>query len=229
MAGRGDRQTQPRGGAGAGVQHVLPRPGAGGPPSRGGFTEAAERDLEWVRTHRESFPPGLQRSVNVALALVHAAGTKRDAATPVPTENRAETDAPMFTTDAWLTVADGFHFVPPRLVEMAPRIYVAQGYDFAEIAFVLTEDGIVAIDAGTTEANATAALAALRAVTDLPLRAVIITPRPLGSRRRDQRLPRTGRGGDRPGEFCRRTAHRQRDRGARSLFLWYRRPGAITT
>ena len=81
----------------------------------------------------------------------------------------------MFTTDAWLTVADGFHFVPPRLVEMAPRIYVAQGYDFAEIAFVLTEDGIVAIDAGTTEANATAALAALRAVTNLPLRAVIIT------------------------------------------------------
>ena len=79
------------------------------------------------------------------------------------------------TTDAWLTVAEGFHFVPPRLVEMAPRIYVAQGYDFAEIAFVLTDDSVVTIDAGTTEANVAAGLAALRAVTDLPLRTVIVT------------------------------------------------------
>src|SRR3546814_17907975 len=39
------------------------------------------------------------------------------------------------------------------LVEAAPRIYVAQGYDFADIAFVLTDDGIVAVDAGTTRSE----------------------------------------------------------------------------
>jgi len=38
-------------------------------------------------------------------------------------------------------------------LELAPRVYVAQGYDFGDVAFVLTDDGIVAVDAGTTEAR----------------------------------------------------------------------------
>ena len=66
-------------------------------------------------------------------------------------------------------------FCPPRLVEMAPGVYVAQGYDFADIAFVLTDDGVVAIDAGTTEANARTALAALRRVTAQPITHVLVT------------------------------------------------------
>jgi glyoxylase-like metal-dependent hydrolase (beta-lactamase superfamily II) len=74
-----------------------------------------------------------------------------------------------------VTAKDGFRFRPPRLIEMAPRVYVAQGYDFADIAFVLTGDGIVAIDAGTTEANARAALAALRQVTTQPITHVLVT------------------------------------------------------
>ena len=74
-----------------------------------------------------------------------------------------------------MTAKDGFRFRPPRLIEMAPRVYVAQGYDFADIAFVLTEDGVVAIDAGTTEANARAALAALRRVTAQPITHVLVT------------------------------------------------------
>src|SRR5260370_17250551 len=47
-------------------------------------------------------------------------------------------DEPQFVTDAWMTAEDGYRFVLPKLVEMAPRIYVAQGYDFADFAFVLT-------------------------------------------------------------------------------------------
>lgn len=141
-------------------------------PAELGWAETAVSDLEWMRAHRESFPPGLQRSVNDALARVHAAAGKGATQTA---DRAADADGPLFTTDAWLTDADGFHFVPPRLVELAPRIYVAQGYDFGEIAFVLTDAGIVVIDAGTTEANAAAALAALRGVTDLPLRNVILT------------------------------------------------------
>ena len=82
---------------------------------------------------------------------------------------------PVFTTDNWVTAKDGFRFRPPRLVELAPRVYVAQGYDFADIAFVVTDDGIVAIDAGTTEANARAALAALRRITAAPITHVLVT------------------------------------------------------
>ena len=54
-------------------------------------------------------------------------------------------------------------------------VYVAQGYDFADIAFVLTTKGVIAIDAGTTEATAREALAALRKVTAQPITHVIIT------------------------------------------------------
>jgi glyoxylase-like metal-dependent hydrolase (beta-lactamase superfamily II) len=58
---------------------------------------------------------------------------------------------------------------------MAPRVYVAQGYDFSDIAFVPTDAGIVAIDAGTTDANARAALGALRKVTALPITHILVT------------------------------------------------------
>src|SRR4029453_9764589 len=54
--------------------------------------------------------------------------------------------------------------------------HVAQGYDFGDISFLLTPDGIVAIDAGTTEANARAALAAIRRVTSQPIPHGILTP-----------------------------------------------------
>jgi alkyl sulfatase BDS1-like metallo-beta-lactamase superfamily hydrolase len=37
-------------------------------------------------------------------------------------------------------------------------VYVAQGYDFSDLAFVITADGIVAIDAASTPEHAAAAL-----------------------------------------------------------------------
>jgi glyoxylase-like metal-dependent hydrolase (beta-lactamase superfamily II) len=74
-----------------------------------------------------------------------------------------------------VTARDGFRFRPPRLLEVAPRVYVAQGYDFADMAFVLTDDGIVAIDAGTTEATARAALGALRQRSSRPITHVVLT------------------------------------------------------
>jgi glyoxylase-like metal-dependent hydrolase (beta-lactamase superfamily II) len=58
---------------------------------------------------------------------------------------------------------------------VAPRVHVAQGYDFADIGFVLTDAGIVAIDAGTTEATARAAVDALRRRVSAPITHVILT------------------------------------------------------
>lgn len=46
---------------------------------------------------------------------------------------------------------------------------------FADLAFVVTDAGVVAIDAGTSPENARAALAAFRQVSAAPLRAVIVT------------------------------------------------------
>ncbi len=74
-----------------------------------------------------------------------------------------------------LTARDGFRFGPPRIRSMG-NVHVASGHDFADIAFVVTSAGVVAIDAGTTPETAAAALAAFRQqVTAAPLRAVLVT------------------------------------------------------
>jgi glyoxylase-like metal-dependent hydrolase (beta-lactamase superfamily II) len=140
--------------------------------------EAAVADLEWVLQNKERFPHGLRRSVYRGLARAYTThGREADAKSALERSGYASLDPmlPVFTTDASVSARDGLRFRPPRLIELAPRVYVAQGYDFADIAFVLTADGIVAIDAGTTEANARAALAALRRVTSQPITHAILT------------------------------------------------------
>src|SRR5262249_16905367 len=56
-----------------------------------------------------------------------------------------------------------------------PGVHVAQGYDFGDIGFVSTDEGLVAIDAGTTEKTAGAALQALRRGTARPVSHVVLT------------------------------------------------------
>lgn len=140
--------------------------------------EAAVADLDWVLQNKERFPHGLRRSVYRGLARAYTTlGREVDAKSALERSGYASLDPtlPVFTTDAWVSARDGFRFRPPRLIEVAPRVYVAQGYDFGDIAFVLTANGIVAIDAGTTEATARTALAVLRRVTSQPITHVILT------------------------------------------------------
>jgi hypothetical protein len=63
-----------------------------------------------------------------------------------------------------VTADDGFRFVPRKFAELAPGVHVAQGYDISDLAFVVTADGIVVIDAATTPEHAAAALRALREI-----------------------------------------------------------------
>jgi len=147
-------------------------------PARFGKATAAVADLQWVLDTKERFPVGLRRSVYRGLARAYTTlgrGVEARAALERSGYPSLAPDVPVFTTDYWVTAKEGFRFRTPRLVELAPRVYVAQGYDFADIAFVLTADGVVAIDAGTTEAHARAALAALRRVTDQPISHVFVT------------------------------------------------------
>jgi len=140
--------------------------------------QAAVTDLEWVLGNKERFPIGFRRSVYRSLAKAYRTlGREKAAQEALERSGYPSLDPglPQLVTDYWVTAEDGFHFVPPRLVELAPRVYVAQGYDFADFAFVLTDDGIVAIDAGTTETHARAALDDLSRITDQPIRHVILT------------------------------------------------------
>lgn len=141
-------------------------------------TDAAVADLNWVLQNKERFPIGLRRSVYRGLARAYTTlGRQAEAQGLLERSGYPSLDStlPVFTSDFSVSATEGFRFRPARLVEMAPGIYVAQGYDFADIAFVLTADGVVAIDAGTTEANARAALGALRRITAQPITHVILT------------------------------------------------------
>jgi glyoxylase-like metal-dependent hydrolase (beta-lactamase superfamily II) len=147
-------------------------------PARFGRADAAVTELNWVLEHQEGFPPGLRRSVYRALAKAFTTLERpAEAAAALAQSGYPSLDStlPHFTTDFSVTARDGFRFRPPRLVEMAPGVHVAQGYDFADIAFVLTDTTVVAVDAGTTEATARAALDAVRRISSRPVSHVILT------------------------------------------------------
>jgi glyoxylase-like metal-dependent hydrolase (beta-lactamase superfamily II) len=147
-------------------------------PADFGKADAAVADLEWVLQNQERVPIGFRRSVYRALAQAYTTlGREGEAKAALERSGSPSLDPmlPLLTTNYSVTAKDGFRFSPPRLVEWAPKVYVAQGYDFADLAFVLTDDGIVAIDAGTTETNARAVLTVLRRISTQPITHLILT------------------------------------------------------
>src|SRR5581483_4562119 len=149
-----------------------------GLPARFGKAQMAIDDLRWVLDNKERFPVGLRRGAYAGLASASTTlGRDGDARDALARAGLSHVDPPqpVLTLDGSVTARDGFRFRPPRMLEPAPGVHVAQGFDFADIAFVSTADGIVAIDAGTTEDNARAALAALRRTTSAPITHVILT------------------------------------------------------
>jgi glyoxylase-like metal-dependent hydrolase (beta-lactamase superfamily II) len=128
-------------------------------PDAAGRAADAIADLELVLALAERFPAGLRRAAQHALADLRA----------------GVVSTPPLAVNYSIDDRDGFRFGPPQLVELADGVLVAQNYDFGDIAFIRTSAGVVAVDAGTTEANAAAALAALRAVTADPITHVVLT------------------------------------------------------
>ena len=145
-----------------------------GLPDCAGRADTAIADLEFVLAVRDQFPAGFLHSVHAALARAYACRGRTD-------EARAALDrlghAPdlSLVTDYLVSAEDGLRMTAPRLVEMAPGVHVAQGYDLADFAFVGTDDGIVAIDAASHPRHVEAALRDLRAVTRAPITHVILT------------------------------------------------------
>jgi glyoxylase-like metal-dependent hydrolase (beta-lactamase superfamily II) len=143
-------------------------------PARFARAQTAVDDLEWMLAHSAPFPPGLRRGAFRGLGKAYTTlGRSVDAERAF--ERAGGRDAPPALIDGSVSDASGFRFAPRELVEVTHGVYIARGYDFAEIAFIVTSAGVVAIDAGTTEATATAALAAFRKREKAPITHVLIT------------------------------------------------------
>jgi glyoxylase-like metal-dependent hydrolase (beta-lactamase superfamily II) len=132
-------------------------------------------DLELVVALPDRFPPGLRRSAYHGLAKLYAVAGRPEDAQRAKEKVGTERHESLLAVDFWVTDEAGFQFVPPRLVEVADGVHVAQGFGFSDIAFVHTGAGVIAIDAGGTPGNAADALAAYRAISTDPITHVLIT------------------------------------------------------
>ncbi|WP_170991231.1 MBL fold metallo-hydrolase [Herbidospora galbida] len=143
-------------------------------PGCAGRAGTAIADLEFVLAVRDQFPAGFLHAVQWALARAYeCAGRPQDA---LEARRRVGHDRDVaLATDYVADAEHGIRFGPPRLVERAPGVHLAQGYDFADFGFVVTGDGVVAIDAGSDPRHVEAALRDLREVTDQPVTHVILT------------------------------------------------------
>lgn len=143
------------------------------------FDEAARgvEDLEWVLDNAESFPVGVRRGALRALADGYAAvGRVEAAARALGESGHAGTDEEgLLATGFSVTAESGFRFQPPVLRTVADGIHHAEAYDFGDMSFVETPDGLVVIDSGTFPENSAAALAAVREITSAPVQTLILT------------------------------------------------------
>ena len=133
-----------------------------GLPAEAGHAEQAVADLEFVLAVRDQFPSNMIRAVYNGLAAAYAATGRDDLAAKAAADSglsSAPAEARLQFAGGWANAADGYRFTSPRLVEVTPGVQVAQGYDFGDFAFVRTESGVVAIDAGTAGHRVAAALA----------------------------------------------------------------------
>jgi len=138
-------------------------------PECAGRAETVAADLEFVLAVKDQFPPGFMRAVYEGLSHgYNILGRTQEA-------EAARSRSGQLITDYSVTASDGFRFVPQKLAELAPGVHVAHGYDFSDFAFVVTADGIVAIDAASTPEHWAAALHDLHAITSLPVTHVILT------------------------------------------------------
>jgi hypothetical protein len=141
---------------------------AGLPPDRR-RAEQAVADLEFVLAVADQFPPMLLRAAYHGLAAAHAVLGHDDQAAEAERKSglgAAPADTQLMFGGFWATAQDGFRFTSPRILRPEPGIQVAQGYDFCDLAFITTSDGVVAIDAGTTQDRVKAALSGIHPPAD---------------------------------------------------------------
>ena len=63
----------------------------------------------------------------------------------------------------------------PMITQVSESVWVASGYSPANISMIVGEDGLVIVDTGMMPAHAEKVLAEFRKITDLPVKAIILT------------------------------------------------------
>lgn len=148
-------------------------------PHRFGKTRQAVEDLEACLTHAADIPLGLNRGIYRGLAAAYRTlGDERRSRKMLANTGLESLDdprVPRVLGDISVDGMRGFRFGIRRMVREAYNVYVAEGYDFANLAFVIAPDFIVAIDAGTTEETAREAVSDLRKITEAPIKYIILT------------------------------------------------------
>ena len=139
--------------------HLLPKEGPYGAELAPVSTARAYQviaDLEFVLAARDQFPVLLLRAAHQGLAHAYRAlGRHQDAAQSLRRSGLGPTAmdrVPAFTSFS-LTARDGMRLSTPSTLSPAPNVHVAQSYDFGDFAFIETNAGLVAIDAGTSGAG----------------------------------------------------------------------------
>jgi len=131
-------------------------------PASAGHAEQAIADLEFVLAVRDQFPSNMIRAVFHGLASAYAAAGKDEKAADAAKASGLSSAPPNTRLQfgaGWVSAAEGFHMAAPRITEVSTGIQVAHAYDFGDFAFVRTDSGVVAIDAGTAPHRVRAALA----------------------------------------------------------------------
>ena len=174
-------------------------------PSRFHKASQAIEDLELVPgpSARSSARPGSGIYRGLAAAY-RTLGDQRRSQEMLDRAGLASLDDPLdprVLGDVSVDAARGFRFGGKRLVREAEGVYVAEGYDFANLAFIVADGFVVAIDAGTTEESARDAVAALRRSHASSDQVRHLDPWSLGPRGGPERRARAGRYRDRPCQF----------------------------
>lgn len=147
-------------------------------PALFGRAESAAAELEAMTTEGSGLPAGSLRPA--AFALAHAydtLGRDTDVARALRLAGRTSLDTiePDNGNDFTIGAGTGVRFTGRAFVEEQPGVFAAYGYGFAEMYFVVGDDGVVAIDAGSTPEAARAAKAELRTHTSLPITWLVLT------------------------------------------------------
>jgi glyoxylase-like metal-dependent hydrolase (beta-lactamase superfamily II) len=132
-------------------------------PAEAGHAEQAAADLEFVLAVRDQFPDNMIRAAYHGLATAYAAMGQDDLAAKAAADSGLSTapaGARLQFGGGWANPADGYRMSSPAIVEAAPGVRVARGYDLADFGFVSIGSGVVAIDAGTAEQRVRTALTA---------------------------------------------------------------------
>jgi glyoxylase-like metal-dependent hydrolase (beta-lactamase superfamily II) len=148
-------------------------------PERFGKAHQAVEDLESCLEHRDDLPVDLDRGIYRGLAKAYdTLGEERRSSEMLARAGLDSLDdarSPRILGSLSVSAEDRFRFSKKRFIREADDVFVAEGYDFANIAFIIRDSFVVAIDAGTTERTARVAVEQLRKVTRAPIKYVILT------------------------------------------------------